>query len=118
MSVILRTAGIDRSAEELAWDLENLLAIWQAILNVVLQRPSPFLIYRESNAVVRALRDYLTNEIGEILIDDEATHKEAMEFVEQVMPHNVRKVKHYTDPFRCLRGSRSNRRSSRRSRTR
>ena len=98
MSVILRTAGIDRSAEELAWDLENLLAVWQAILNVVLQRPSPFLIYRESNAVVRALRDYLTNEIGEILIDDEATHKEAMEFVEQVMPHNVRKVKQYSDP--------------------
>ena len=98
MSVILRTAGIDRSAEELAWDLENLLAVWHAILNVVLQRPSPFLIYRESNAVVRALRDYLTNEIGEILIDDEATYKEAVEFVEQVMPHNQRKLKLYSDP--------------------
>ncbi len=98
MSVILRTAGIDRSAEELAWDLENLLAVWHAILNVVLQRPSPFLIYRESNAVVRALRDYLTNEIGEILIDDEATYKEAIEFVEQVMPHNQRKLKLYSDP--------------------
>jgi len=98
MSVILRTAGIDRSAEELAWDLENLLSVWQAILNVVLQRPSPFLIYRESNAVVRALRDYLTNEIGEILIDDEATYKEASEFVEQVMPHNLKKLKHYQDP--------------------
>ena len=98
MSVILRTAGIDRSAEELAWDLENLLAVWHAILNVVLQRPSPFLIYRESNAVVRALRDYLTNEIGEILIDDEATYKEAVEFVEQVMPHNLRKLKLYADP--------------------
>jgi ribonuclease E len=97
MSVILRTAGIDRSAEELAWDLENLLAVWHAILNVVLQRPSPFLIYRESNAVVRALRDYLTNEIGEILIDDEATYKEAVEFVEQVMPHNQRKLKLYSD---------------------
>ncbi len=98
MSVILRTAGIDRSPEELAWDLENLLAVWHAILNVVLQRPSPFLIYRESNAVVRALRDYLTNEIGEILIDDEATYKEAAEFVEQVMPHNLRKLKLYSDP--------------------
>ena len=98
MSVILRTAGIDRSAEELAWDLENLLAVWQAILNVVLERPSPFLIYRESNAVVRALRDYLTNEIGEILIDSEATYKEATEFVEQVMPHNLRKLKLYSDP--------------------
>ena len=67
MSVILRTAGIDRSPEELAWDLENLLTIWTAILNVVLERKSPFLIYRESNAVVRALRDYLTGDIGEIL---------------------------------------------------
>ncbi|MBT8100076.1 MAG: Rne/Rng family ribonuclease, partial [Gammaproteobacteria bacterium] len=98
MSVILRTAGIDRSAEELAWDLENLLTIWHAILNVVLERPSPFLIYRESNSVVRALRDYLTTEIGEILIDDEATFKEACEFVEQVMPHNLKKLKHYEDP--------------------
>jgi ribonuclease E len=98
MSVILRTAGIDRSAEELSWDLENLLTIWQAILNVVLERPSPFLIYRESNAVVRALRDYLSNEIGEILIDDEQTYNEAAEFMQQVMPHNLRKLKHYTDP--------------------
>ncbi|MEM1173426.1 MAG: Rne/Rng family ribonuclease [Pseudomonadota bacterium] len=102
MSVILRTAGIDRSADELAWDLENLLRVWQAILNVVLERPSPFLIYRESNAIVRALRDYLTNEIGEILIDDEQTFKEAREFVEQVMPHNLKKLKHYTDPVPCF----------------
>jgi ribonuclease E len=97
MSVILRTAGIERSGEELSWDLENLLSVWEAIKKVVVERPSPFLIYRESNSVVRALRDYLTNEIGEILIDDEATYKEATEFVEQVMPHNLRKLKHYTD---------------------
>jgi ribonuclease E len=99
MSVILRTAGIDRSPEELQWDLENLMAVWRAFFDArVIDRPSPFLIYRESNAVVRALRDYLTNEIGEILIDDEQTHKEALEFVEQVMPHNARKLKHYSDP--------------------
>jgi ribonuclease E len=98
MSVILRTAGIDRSAEELAWDLENLLTVWTAILNVVLERPSPFLIYRESDSVVRALRDYLTNEIGEILIDDEATYKDACEHVKSTMPHNLRKLKHYVDP--------------------
>ena len=97
MSVILRTAGIDRSAEELEWDLNNLLAVWTAIFKVVAERPAPFLLYRESNAVVRALRDYLTNEIGEILIDSEEAHKEALEFVEQVMPHNLRKLKHYTD---------------------
>ena len=98
MSVILRTAGIDRSGEELEWDLGNLLAVWEAIKSVVVERPSPFLIYRESNAIVRALRDYLTNDIGEILIDDEDTYKEAQEFVEQVMPHNLRKLKHYSDP--------------------
>jgi ribonuclease E len=98
MSVILRTAGIDRSGEELTWDLENLMSVWEAIKKVVVERPSPFLIYRESNAVVRALRDYLTNEIGEILIDDEDTFKEAQEFVDQVMPHNQRKLKHYSDP--------------------
>ena len=98
MSVILRTAGIDRSAEELAWDLENLLTIWTAILNVVLERKSPFLIYRESNSVIRALRDYLTSDLGEILIDDETTYKEAVEFVEQVMPQNLKKLKHYVDP--------------------
>jgi ribonuclease E len=98
MSVILRTAGIDRSAEELAWDLENLLTIWTAILNVVLERQSPFLIYRESDSVVRALRDYLTSEIGEILIDNEETYNEAREFVEQVMPQNLKKLKHYVDP--------------------
>jgi len=98
MSVILRTAGIDRTAEELAWDLENLLTVWTAILNVVLERPSPFLIYRESDSVVRALRDYLTGEIGEILIDDETTYNEAREFVEQVMPQNLKKLKHYVDP--------------------
>ena len=98
MSVILRTAGIDRNPEELAWDLENLLTIWAAILNVVLERSSPFLIYRESNSVIRALRDYLANDIGEILIDDENTYKEAVEFVQQVMPHNLRKLKHYEDP--------------------
>jgi len=97
MSVILRTAGIDRSEEELSWDVENLLSIWEAIKQVVVQRETPFLIYRESNSVVRALRDYLTNEIGEILIDDEATYEEAKEFVEQVMPHNLRKLKHYSD---------------------
>ena len=97
MSVILRTAGIERNAEEMSWDLENLLSVWEGIKKVIVERPSPFLIYRESDAVVRALRDYLTSDIGEILIDDEATFKEAQEFVGQVMPHNLRKLKHYSD---------------------
>ncbi|MEM8816987.1 MAG: Rne/Rng family ribonuclease [Pseudomonadota bacterium] len=99
MSVILRTAGIERSAEELQWDLENLMSVWQAFFHSkVIDRPSPFLIYREGNAVVRALRDYLTHEIGEILFDDKAIYTEGLEFVEQVMPHNAKKLKHYEDP--------------------
>ena len=63
MSVILRTAGIDRSSEELAWDLENLLTIWDGDSQAGRRwsASSPFLIYRESNSVIRALRDYLTN---------------------------------------------------------
>ncbi|MEJ2601821.1 MAG: Rne/Rng family ribonuclease [Gammaproteobacteria bacterium] len=97
MSIIVRTAGIDRSTEELKWDLENLFAVWEAILKVVVERPSPFLIYQESNAIIRAMRDYLTNDIGEILIDDPKAYNEAREFVERVMPHNLRKLKFYDD---------------------
>ena len=98
MSVILRTAGIDRSAEELTWDIETLMQVWQAILDHVLIKPAPFLLYRESNAVARALRDYLSNDVGEILIDDEETYKEAVEQVTNVMPHNLKKLKYYDDP--------------------
>ncbi|MDX1508455.1 MAG: Rne/Rng family ribonuclease, partial [Woeseiaceae bacterium] len=98
MSVILRTAGIDRTAEELAWDLDNLMQYWQAILDHVLQKPAPFLIYQENNAVSRAFRDYLSNDVGEILIDDEETYKTAVEEIETLMPHNLKKLKHYTDP--------------------
>jgi len=98
MSVILRTAGIDRSSEELTWDIETLMQVWQAILDHVLIKPAPFLLYRESNAVARALRDYLSNDVGEILIDDEATYKEAVEQVTSVMPQNLKKLKYYDDP--------------------
>ena len=95
MSVILRTAGIDRTPEELEWDLNNLLAIWEAIKTVIVKRPAPFLIYKESNAVLRALRDYLTNDVGEILIDEKRAFDDANEFIAQVMPHNTKKLKFY-----------------------
>ena len=98
MSVILRTAGIERGPEELQWDFENLIGIWNAILKVVVSRPSPFLIYQERDAVIKALRDYMSNDIGEVLIDNPDVYREAREFVEQVMPHNVRKLKAYEDP--------------------
>lgn len=97
MSVILRTQGIGRGPEELTWDLENLFNIWKAILKVVVERNSPFLIYEERDAVIRAMRDYMSNDVGEVLVDNPATFKEAHDFVEQVMPHNLRKLKLYED---------------------
>ena len=97
MGVIIRTAGVGRDAEELQWDLDYLLSIWRAIAEAALSKPSPFLIYQESRLIVRALRDYMRSDIGEILVDTPEMYAEALEFVEQVMPHNKRKLKHYTD---------------------
>ncbi|MBN8715917.1 MAG: Rne/Rng family ribonuclease [Xanthomonadales bacterium] len=97
MGVIIRTAGVGRDAEELQWDLDYLLSIWRAIAEAALSKPAPFLIYQESRLIVRALRDYMRSDIGEILVDTPEMYAEAREFVEQVMPHNLRKLKHYTD---------------------
>jgi ribonuclease E len=97
MGCIVRTAGIGRSTEELKWDLDYLLRVWEAIKQVVVTRPAPFLIYQEGNAIVRALRDYFTNDIGEILIDNPSVYQEALEFMERVLPHNLKKLKHYDD---------------------
>jgi ribonuclease E len=96
MSCIVRTAGIGRSQEELAWDLEYLKGIWEAILQTVQTKPSPFLIYRDSSPVVRALRDHFSQDIGELAIDDDATYQEALEFMEHAMPHNLNKLKMYS----------------------
>ncbi|WP_374248588.1 Rne/Rng family ribonuclease [Thermomonas sp.] len=97
MGVIIRTAGVGRDAEELQWDLDYLLSIWRAIAEAALSKPAPFLIYQESRLIVRALRDYMRSDVGEILVDTPEMYAEALEFVEQVMPHNKRKLKHYTD---------------------
>ncbi len=97
MGAIVRTAGVGRGEEELAWDLEYLMSVWTAIEAAVDSRKAPFLVYQESNAIIRALRDHLSNDTGEIVIDDESVCNEAREFIERVMPHNVRKLKHYTD---------------------
>ena len=97
MGAIVRTAGVGRSDEELQWDLDYLLQVWEAIKASAIQRPAPFLIYQESNTIIRALRDHFSNEVGEILIDDEAAFQEAREFIERVMPHNLRKLKLYHD---------------------
>ena len=97
MGLIVRTAGVGRSVEELQWDLDYLLNLWSAIQTAGSERKAPFLIYQESNVIIRALRDYLRADIGEILVDDTSVYEQARDFVQQVMPHNQGKLKHYQD---------------------
>ena len=97
MGVIIRTAGVGRDAEELQWDLDYLLQVWRSVAEAALTKPAPFLIYQESRLIIRALRDYMRPDIGEILVDTPEMYAEARDFVEQVMPHNLRKLKEYTD---------------------
>ncbi|MCE3025461.1 ribonuclease E [Salinicola sp. DM10] len=97
MGVIVRTAGIGRSSEELQWDLDYLVQVWEAITAEAVKRPAPFLIYRESNVIIRAMRDYLRQDIGEVLIDSPAVHEEALSFIRQVMPSYQQKIKLYSD---------------------
>ncbi len=97
MGVIIRTAGVGRSAEELQWDLDYLLQMWDAIDKASHERSAPFLIFQESNVIIRALRDYVRNDIGEILVDDEKMFHEAHTFMEKVMPQSLPKLKRYED---------------------
>ncbi|RKT24619.1 RNAse E [Paraburkholderia sp. RAU2J] len=99
MSIIARTAGIGRSAEELQWDLNYLMQLWRAIEAASQSGSSgqPMLIYLESSLVIRAIRDYFQPDIGEILIDTTEIHDQARAFMDIVMPDNVSKVKRYHD---------------------
>ena len=97
MGVIVRTAGVGRGTEELQWDLDYLVTLWGAITKAAEDKPAPFLIYQESNVIIRALRDYLRKDISEILIDSKDVHDKARAFMKQVMPHNISKLKHYED---------------------
>jgi ribonuclease E len=97
MGLILRTAGVGKSTEELQWDLDYLLQLWKAIDEAASERKAPVLIYQESNVIIRAIRDYLRNDISEILIDDQKLYDLAQEFMQQVMPHNLSKLKFYED---------------------
>ena len=97
MGLIVRTAGIGRSPEELQWDLDYLVQVWESITAEAGKRSAPFLIYRESNVIIRAMRDYLRQDIGEVLIDSEAVHQEALAFIRQVMPSYQQKIKLYVD---------------------
>jgi len=99
MGLIVRTAGVGKSHEELQWDMDYLLQLWAAIEEASSQRPPSFLVYQESNVIIRAIRDYLRKDIAEILIDDEEVYKKAHDFIMLVMPHNLNKVKRYEDPI-------------------
>jgi len=97
VGLIVRTAGLGRDAEELQWDLDYLLTLWRSISEAASKRKAPFLIYQESKLFIRALRDYLRSDIGEILIDEESLYEDAREFMQQVMPTSLRKLKLYKD---------------------
>lgn len=96
MGLIVRTAGMGRVAEELQWDLNYLVMLWEAIQNAS-KEPAPFLIFQESNIIVRALRDYYRGDIGEILVDNEEVYKEAENFIDNIMPQIRDKIKLYKD---------------------
>jgi len=97
MGMIVRTAGVGKQAEELQWDLEYLVQLWTAIDSANKDRKAPFLVYQESNIIIRALRDYLRKDIGEILVDSPEVYQTGYDFMRMVMPHELSKFKLYQD---------------------
>jgi ribonuclease E len=97
MGVIVRTAGVGRSEEELQWDLDYLNRVWNAIQQAASERAAPFLIYQESNVIIRALRDHYSHDIGEIVIDEESVYQQAHNFLNQIMPQETRKLRRYAE---------------------
>lgn len=97
MGLIVRTAGCGKNAEELQWDLNYLLQLWEAIERSSNEQKAPFLVFQESNVIIRALRDHLRGNIDEILIDNEDSFNLVQDFLKQVMPHFLPKAKLYQD---------------------
>ena len=97
MSLIARTAGIGRTSEELAWDFNYLLQLWQAIEEAAAAHPEPYLLFMESSLVIRAIRDYFRPDIGEILVDNPEVYEQVSEFMSYVMPNNLGRLKLYDD---------------------
>ena len=95
MGLIVRTAGVGKSREELQWDLDYLLKLWRAIETAANERSGPFLVYQESNVIIRAIRDYFDKDVSEILIDDEKVYEQARDFIAQVMPESAGRVRRY-----------------------
>ena len=97
MGLIIRTAGGGKSVEELQWDLNYLLQLWEAIERSAKEKPAPLLVFQESNVIIRALRDHLRGDIDEILIDHAGSFKLVKSFLQQVMPQFIDKAKLYQD---------------------
>ena len=97
MSVIVRTAGLGRSSEELKWDLDYLMNLWEQIQATIADAPSPSLIYRDDKLILRVFRDYFRDDIEEILIDDEAVHAEALDFAKSVIPDHADRIIFYNE---------------------
>ncbi|GAB2898702.1 ribonuclease E [Microbulbifer echini] len=97
MGIIVRTAGVGRSGEELQWDLNYLLQLWNAIKDEADTSKAPHFLFQESNVIIRAIRDYMRDDIGEVIVDDADSFGLAKGFADQVMPHYSHKVKFYED---------------------
>lgn len=97
MGVIIRTAGVGRSAEELQWDLNYLLQLWDSISNAAKTASAPAFLFQESNVIIRAIRDYLRQDVGEVIVDNKEAYDLATGFIQQVMPNYRSKVKLYQD---------------------
>ena len=97
MGVIIRTAGVARSAEELQWDFNYLLQLWEAICAAGRENRSPVLLYQESNVIIRAVRDYLRDDVDQVLIDSPQAHQQAADFVRRVMPRYEPRIRRYED---------------------
>ena len=97
MGVIIRTAGVGRSAEELQWDLDYLLQLWTAISTAAEENKGPVLLYQESDVIIRAIRDYLRDDIDQVLIDHDGAFKQASDFVSMVMPKYKQRIRKYED---------------------
>lgn len=102
MSVIVRTAGIGRTAEELQWDLNYLMQLWNSIKEEADKSKAPHFLFQESNVIIRAIRDYLRPDVGEVIVDHKETYELASAFVQQVMPNYRSKVKFYEDDSSAL----------------
>ncbi len=95
--VIVRTAGIDRTTEELQWDLDYLMQLWNNIATEGKQTKAPHFLFQESNVIIRAIRDYLRPDIGEVIVDTQEAYQLAAAFIQQVMPTYHSRVRFYQD---------------------